>query len=773
MEIAIIGFALGVLGCQMQASLAALFWPLVGLLMTGFLVWLTRAWRRAAVLLCLGALLGFIQADWRAQLRLDDRLSAALEGQDIELVGRIAELPQGFDRGQRFRFVPDQAPAGVPEQILLSQYVLPAMLDVPPLIPRAGERWRLTMRLKRPHGSANPHGFDYEAWLFERGIGATGYVRPKGRNERLEAQAPGLAALIDRLRDGVRERFTRVLPDSPWRGVLVALAGGDQGSIPREQWRLFARTGVTHLMSISGLHVTMIGILAGGLLSCLWRRCAWLALRLPAQKAAVLGGCFAAGCYVLLAGSGVPAQRTFYMLAAAGLSLWLGIGAQVRRTLLLALLLVLLIDPWAVLSAGFWLSFTAVAALLMISAVSARAGLWREWWRAQWAVSLLTLPILLGLFQQFSLVSPLANAIAIPAISFVITPLALLFAALPLPSLAWLAETLLSGLMHFLHWCADVPFAVWQQAAPPWWLVLASCIGFGWSLMPRGVPARCSGLLCCVPLLAWTPPRPAAGTAQVRMLDVGQGLAVHVRTMSHDLLYDTGPLYSAEVDAGERVVLPYLRVEGVQALDMLVVSHDDSDHSGGADAILDGLPVREWRSSLHSGHALLSRQNLHRPCRKGDAWTWDGVRFEFLHPPADWAIHGDNSASCVLKVSTVGAALLLSGDAELRAEQAMLVDMAGKLAAPLLVAPHHGSRSSSHGDFIAAVLPREVLFSNGYRNRFHHPDETVVARYEAIGARTWRADRDGALSFELTGKAYTGPQTERSLHARYWHDSLQ
>ncbi|GAB2879039.1 DNA internalization-related competence protein ComEC/Rec2 [Uliginosibacterium flavum] len=780
----ILFFSLGIWLCQQQAELFSWAHALTaaagGLLVAGML---KKHARRSSwgMLLAAALLAGFAYANWRAELQLADKLAEALEGQDVEVVGRIVDLPQPFARGLRFQLETLDAPPGVPQNLALVWYVqgrysqtYDATAEEDSSLPavHAGERWHFTLRLRQPHGSLNPHGFDYEALMFERGIGATGYVRPKGRNERLAAFDATPMAWIDHWRERIRTRFERALPDSPWRGVLVALVVGDQAAIPKDQWKLFRQTGVTHLMSISGLHVTLIAALLGFGVGGLWRRVPALALRLPAQKAAVLAGVLAAGAYVLLAGSGVPAQRTLYMLAVAALALWLGRGTGALRVMTLALLVVLLIDPWAVLSAGFWLSFGAVGALLLMArGLPERGGRWHwlaNWLRAQWAVTLFTLPMLLGLFGQFSLVSPLANAVAIPLVSLVITPLALLFALLPLPALAEFAHWLLSLLMTVLQWCAAAPFAVWQQAAPPMWLV-AVCSGVAlWSLLPRGVPARWIGLLAFVPLLIWSPLRPLPGAAQVTVLDVGQGLAVHVRTATHDLLFDTGPQYSPETDAGERVVIPYLRAEGTPHLDMLIVSHKDKDHAGGADSILAEIPVLAWRSSLPVDSPLLAAAAPHQPCLRGQGWEWDGVHFDMLHPTPEFA-GSDNERSCVLRVQTMQGNILLTGDVEITAENALLASLPAQLPAQVLVAPHHGSHSSSQEAFIAAVGARSVVFTAGYRNRYQHPAPEVVARYAASSATLYRSDGDGAVRFDF-GQAGLQVSRARIEQARYWHD---
>lgn len=780
MPLHILSFALGVWLCQQQVALASSLPVLsawAGVFVPALL--LKSRWPRAGkvLLLLASVLVGFSYANWRAELRLNERLAEQLEGQDIEISVRIADLPQPLERSLRFVVDTLEAPAGVPPRLSLSWYAKGNPLQaesetsaLPAL--RAGERWRFTVRLRQPHGSVNPYGFDYEGYIFQRGIGAIGYVRPKGRNARLAAFDASPMAYVNRWREHIRERFERALPDSAWRGVLVALVVGDQASISKEQWALFRQTGVTHLMSISGLHVTLIASLFAWLLGSFWRRVPALALRLPAQKAAVLAGFVAAGMYVVLAGFGVPAQRTLYMLAVAALALWLERGASASRVLAVALLVVLLIDPWAVLSAGFWLSFGAVGALFLLGRQTGRGGVWH--WvlgclQAQWAVTLLTLPLLLGLFHQFSLISPVANALAIPVVSALITPLALLFAALPLPSLAEAANALTVWLMHFLHWCAAQPFAVWQQAAPPGWLVALCCVSALWALMPRGVPARYVGLLSFIPLVTWSPPRPAVGMAEVMILDVGQGLAVHVRTAEHDLLFDTGPQYGLESDAGERIVIPWLRASGTPRLDRLIVSHDDNDHSGGADSLLSSFPVSLWQSSLPPEHVLMHAAVPHQPCLRGERWLWDGVTFEFLHPFPGFSGR-DNDRSCVLKVSTAQASVLLTGDIERSAETELLAFAPATLAADILLAPHHGSRSSSHDDFVAAVGARHVVFTAGYRNRYQHPAPSVLARYAASGATSYRSDGDGAVRFDLLPTGIQ-PFRARTQLARYWHDA--
>lgn len=726
----------------------------------------------ARLLLALaGAALGFLWAAGFAHWRMADELPSALEGRDLEIVGVVAGLPQELERGLRFAFDVEQAVPGVPPRLSLAWYRgRDAEADESPRVPvRAGERWRLTVRLKRPHGNLNPQGFDYEAWLFERGIRATGYVRPRAAAARIDARVwrPGYA--VEMLRETIRDRFRDVLPGAPYAGILIALAIGDQQAIAPELWQSFSRTGITHLMSISGLHVTMLAGLAYALVNALWRRSPRLPLLMPAQHAGALGGLLAAFAYCLLAGFAVPAQRTLYMLGVVALAHLSRRELSASRVLALALLLVLLLDPWAVLAAGFWLSFGAVGLLFFIGGGRLGPAHWLvEWGRAQWAVTLGMLPALLALFQQFSLVSPLANALAIPLVSLVITPLVLAGCLPLLDPLLELAHWIAAGLMSGVEWLAALPLAVWQQAAPPFWAVLLALAGGVWLLLPRGFPARWLGLLAFLPMLTILPPRPPPGSASITVLDVGQGLAVHVQTARHDLLFDAGPAFSAEADSGNRIIAPYLRAMGVRRLDLLVISHADKDHEGGAASVLAALPVGAMKTSLPFEHPLSAQPVRHEPCRDGDAWEWDGVRFAMLHPDGAPLSRKSNDLSCVLRLEAGGRAMLLTSDIEAASEQALLARHGRRLAADVITAPHHGSKTSSTAGFIAAAGAREVIFPVGYRNRFGHPREDVVARYLASGARLHRSDAHGAIGIDLSPEGLR-IRRQREESRRYWH----
>jgi competence protein ComEC len=716
----------------------------------------------------LALILGFCWALMMAHGRMSDRLAPELEGTDIEVVGVVASLPAFEERSVRFELEPERAAVRLPRKILLAWYRNPGAEDeaavlAAPLHP--GERWRFSVRLRRPHGAFNPHGFDYEAWLLERGIGATGYVR--GRTQPLLLGVRGnFSDLIEKTRERIRDRFKRVLGETPASGVLAALAVGDQRAITAEEWRLFNRTGVTHLMSISGLHVTLVSGLVAWLAAALWRRSQALALRLPARKAAAAAAIVAALGYALIAGFAVPAQRTFWMVAVVALALWSGRIAAPARTLALALAVVLAFDPWAVLQAGFWLSFGAVALIFWVSDQDQNP--LHQALRVQWAITLGLAPAALFLFAQVSLAGPLANAVAIPLVSCVVTPLALAAAVLPWDGLLAAASWLTEWLLLFLEWCAALPVALWQQHAPPLWATLAALAGVAWLLAPRGLPWRGAGLAQMLPAIALPPPAPAPGEAWITTLDVGQGLAVLVRTASRALLYDAGPAFGAS-DSGERVVAPLLRAQGIEELAAMVVSHNDMDHAGGASSVLENFEVGMVLSSLAPAHPLLAMAPFSRRCAAGERWNWDGVAFAILHPE-DLQEKKANNLSCVLKVSAGGRSMLLTGDIERLAESGILARDRAALQSEVLLVPHHGSRTSSSAEFLAAVRPAFAVLPVGYRNRFGHPHAAVLERYAVLQALIYRTDRDGAVTVRLSGQGVR-VEGERRLRRRYWHDA--
>jgi len=787
MRLYIVGFAGGVWWLQQQAQLPELTgaWIAapVALIALGAVSGGSRRWRfvrRTAAALCCVAC-GIAWAAWLAQMRLADQLAIEWEGEDIQVVGVIATMPQPYERSVRFEFDIERVltpHAVVPAHVAISWWGTPERAAQRATLPelRAGERWQLTVRLRRPHGTLNPHGFDYESWLLERDIRATGYVRSGPSNRRLAAVVARPGYWIERVREDVRARIQRALSDAPYAGVLTALAVGDQRAISQSQWQVFTRTGVNHLMSISGLHVTMISGLAFALAYALWRRSAYLTLRVPARKAAAVAGLLTALGYAWLAGFAVPAQRTVYMLAVVAVALWSGRMNSASVVLCAALFVVLAIDPWAVLAPGFWLSFGAVAVIMFVTTGRIAQEHWfAAWARVQWAITLALIPLLLAMFQQISLVSPLANAIAIPVVSFVVVPLTLVGVALPFDLVLQLAHAVMGACGAMLEWMSALPLAVWQQHAPPPWTVVIAMMAIAWMLMPRGFPARWIGVAGLLPLFLVEPAALAERTVKLTVLDVGQGLAVVVQTRHHSLLYDAGPAYGPQTDSGNRIIVPYLRASGVRVLTGMIVTHADNDHSGGANSVAQAMAPEWLLTSMAADHPAMALAASASRCEAGARWRWDGVDFELLHPaPDNYAREKfrGNDRSCVLKITAGDASVLLAADVEQKSEREMLASVPDKLRAQILLVPHHGSRTSSSPEFVARVNPDVALVAAGFRNRFGHPKEDVLDRYRALGTRIYRTDLDGALLIEIGGEA-AKVQRYRALHRRYWHAGLE
>jgi competence protein ComEC len=774
-------FALGAWLLQQQSALPSL--GVLFLLLPLLAGW--RHWSRARsdslrvlgrlslLLACVCAGFGWavVQASWR----LADELPLHWEGRDLRIAGTVRGMPERTQAGWRIVVQVRHAltpGAHVPARIQVSladDSFEPVPGTLPPV--EAGERIVFTARLKRPHGTWNPHGFDFEAWLLERGIRATGYVRT-GEPFLREGLAPAdpLAA-VDRWRAVVRSRLLDAVPDSGFGGVLVALAIGDQQGIGRDQWDVYTRTGVGHLISISGLHITMLASVASLVAVRLWRRSQRLTRTLPAQDAGAWIGLATGVGYALVAGFAIPAQRTAWMLATVVVAARLRIHLNRWDILGLALLVVVLVDSMAVLAPGFWLSFGAVALLMFGGEENAGPRRWwKQWLHAQWAMFLGLAPLAVGLFQQVSIVAPLANAVAIPVVSFAVVPLSLLAAISPWPWPAELAVGILSLLHRALEMLSSLPWASHVQHAPAPWALLMAASGAVWLLLPRGFPSRWLGLLALLPLVALRPAPLPEGEASVTLLDVGQGLAVVVRTRQHTLLFDTGPAWSAEADSASRIVLPYLRGEGVERLDALVVSHDDRDHTGGLGTVLRGQRVGWLLTSLPPSHPGLRGGPGATPCVAGQRWRWDGVGFRMLHPLAGAAgrVRRDNARSCVLRVDAGAASVLITADIERDGEAALLATGA-PLAASILVVPHHGSATSSTDAFLDAVRPTWGWIPVGYRNRFGHPHADVVSRYRHRAVRLLRTDASGAVSARL---APDGVRVEswRAQRQRYWHD---
>lgn len=720
------------------------------------------------------ALAAFLWAWWQAEQRLALDIPAALEGRDLLLRGTLVSLPEIDGRATRFVFqVREREQQGT--WVAFAPTLRLSWYDAPPV--RAGQGWQLQVRLKRRHGFRNPGGFDYAGWLFQNGVTATGYVRAGDAAQTWPALDTRRADV--RLRAVVEQRLRPLLTHVREAGLLRALTLGAADGISAQAWEVYRATGTSHLVSISGLHIGLVAGLGFGCGRWLWSRSQRLTQRIAAPRAAALAALFAATLYAALAGFSIPTQRAWIMALVILAGTLLARPGHAVHSLALALVAVLIFDPFAVLSPGFWLSFVAVAIIFMQQAQESaargrRATLLdsgRQLVRMQLALTLGLLPFTLLFFGQSGWVAPLANLFAVPWTSLLLVPP--LFAALlclyPLP---WLAQWLLvlagwiaSVMLDVLGWLAALPGAVVGMPETPLPVIVAAMAGVVLWLLPRGTPQRGLAGLLLLPLLTWTAPRPAPGTAWFTLLDVGQGLAAVVQTARHTLVYDTGPRFSAEFDTGSAVVAPFLAAQGVRQVDLLVVSHGDNDHSGGAAALDARLPVYRTLSSVPQQFTW-RRANR---CAAGQQWNWDGVVFRMLHPDAG-AGSSENDASCVLQVHAIdGTGVLLPGDIEAAAERHLVARYGNGLRSEILVAPHHGSRTSSTPDFIAAVAPEHVLFPAGYRNRYGFPSARVLDRYRALGSETLVTAATGAIRFQLGApQASSAPLLERDRVRHYW-----
>ncbi|MBU6270144.1 MAG: DNA internalization-related competence protein ComEC/Rec2 [Betaproteobacteria bacterium] len=802
--------------------------------------WRLRAAARpvSAILVLVG--LAFATGGWallRAHAGLASRLPPALEGMELVVRGTVLDMPVPSAQGwrTRLRIEAIESPAGLSAGPITARVSWPSpeagRPGAEPVAGRdapfvAGEHWRLALRLRRPLALRNPGQFDAELRALEEGIDALGTVRvgPRAavRPQRLAGMSFALPVLVERARTALRDAIERALADqaTPVRGVVVALVVGDQSAIPADHWERFNRTGVGHLMSISGLHITMLAGLGIWSVRRLWRS----GLRLPGRggpappaawlaepHAAWVGAVVCAFAYSAIAGWGLPAQRTCWMLAVAGFALLAGRARGAREVLCTAAAVVCLLDPWAPMAAGFWLSFAAVAAIIwhgsrmrlgqagadpaMASPRGSPRRPWRpraiarvravlgEAWRSQVAATLALLPLGTLFFASVSLVGPLANAFSIPLVSGLITPLALAgggLALLPGPLgdwvlqlTAWLTEALLAALAV----CDGWRWASLVIPEPEPLALLLAVLACALLLAPWPIPGRVWAAGGLLPLL-FTPARaPPPGELWLTAFDVGQGMAVLVETSAGRLLYDAGPAWSGDSDAGSRVLGPSLRARGIHRLETMVISHRDTDHAGGALSLLRQLAVDQVASSLPDDHPVVRSAARHRRCRRGDAWQWGDTRFEWLHPADDdpplARRAGANPLSCVLRVQSPAGSVLLPGDIE-AAQEAGLLDRldATALRADLLVAPHHGSRTSSTAGFLKAVAPRWAIFQVGYRNRFGHPAPAVLQRYREQGIGVLRTDRDGAISIRLRAGAEPRIALSRREPPRYWRMSV-
>jgi len=729
-------------------------------LVAGIVLWTQRGWKRA-----LGAgVLGFGLCGLHVAHALSLQLPPSMERQDAVVTGRLVDLPAHEARRTRFVLRVDDD-AAIPEA-LRGRLLQLSWYDPYRAVGRslrfglhAGSRWRMEVRLRAPRGLRNPGVFDSEKTALARRVAATGYVRSPEAARQL-ARPHG----VDAWREAMSARIAAAAPPTAARFVQ-ALALGDTRGLDDIDWETLRATGLTHLIAISGFHVGMVAALFALLASLLWRALPTLARRVPRPQAAALAALAGAGGYAVVAGFALPTVRTLLMIAVVVAARGLRRQVRVGDALAMAALAMLLVDPLAALTAGFWLSFAGVAWLAWCLP-DAGHRIVGDFLSAQGVATLGLLPLTVVLFGQASLAGPLANLVAIPWWSLVVVPLSLLGTALDAlhagaGGWAWRAAAWCFDLSWpLMQWLAGSRFALWWLPEARWFALPLALLGAFWCLLPRGLPGRPLALLLWLPLLWPARGLPPEGAAELVVLDVGQGLSVLVRTARHSLLYDMGPAQPEGFDAGERVAVPSLRALGVRRLDAAIVSHGDNDHAGGFDAVRRAYPVPVAFAPDGAGI------DGTRDCLAGVQWEWDGVRFRFLHPP-QYFPYLKNESSCVLRIESAHGAALLTGDIGEVVERDLLRRDPASVHADVVLVAHHGSAESSDPGFVAATGARHALLSTGHGNRFGHPRPEVVERWRQAGAGVADTSAAGALRVRLQAGGTTVEARRRS-HPRPW-----
>lgn len=735
------GFICGAYSLYLCADL-----PSIGLLVAigaaALLALLGRATRVLAAFL-----IGFVFMGIAATIAIGKRLPPDPDRGTLAADFAVIDFPQQQNASVRLLVEPLDNTT-LPRRIRLSWHE-------PSILPRIGETWHLRVRLRPPRGFANSGLFDYEGWLFQHGIGATGYVVPSSKNRELleHAEQP-----IPKLRGRLAERLLRTLPADEASAVLLALTVGSRHLLGPEQWQQFARTGTSHLMAISGLH---IGLAAGGafvlsqILLLPWAR------RINVRDwAGSVALCAALG-YVLISGLAIPARRAAVMLVLVWGALICRLEARAERILLLTALLTCLMDPLSIFSGSYMLSFAAVLTLVWtakrsLAPVAENMGIAVRMMRGGKRLVVLQVLLLLGLlpvaaalFGQVSAAAPAVNTLMLPIFSFLVVPAALLGLVLggALSAvgdmLLWIAYYATRAALVVVAEAATWPLAALKTAALRWHLIPIALLSVTWVMLPPGFLGRAIAWPAALFLVFYKPATPMPSCFNVHVLDVGQGFAALVQTSNSTLLYDAGPRFMSGADTGTLVVVPYLESLGIRELDTLVISHGDLDHSGGSAAVVERFP----NSTLAVGELRNAPAKQAELCVAGQRWTWDGVEFRFLQPAAQNRGEG-NDSSCVMRVSAGANSVLFTGDIERPVERQLLRE--GLLeGATVAMVPHHGSRTSSGADFVASLRPQLAVVSSGYLNRWGFPKADVVGRWQAVGAEVLNTADSGAITFSL------------------------
>lgn len=738
-------------------------------------------------------LLGICYGVSWGQYALSHQLPDSLSPSEFLLTGQVTGLPSIDDNRVRFNFriLPtadnhnhNGEAFGAFKTVRLNWYYNPVEI-----IP--GQVWRLKVKLKRPRGMVNPGGFDYQAWLIRQGVSATGYVRKEGSNH--------LLTTLNSF-DAERFRLQKAIQKSPnsddAKSLVVALTLGDRALVSDELWDTLAHSGVVHLMVISGLHVGLVAMFSFGVGAGFARVGALLGLPVTVRYWGGICSLLAAAAYAGVAGFNLPAQRALIMILVVIFAVLL--DRKVSRSLGFGLALagVALLDPLACLSAGFWLSFGAVACLLWLVPVAVKASPWTRFIRVQWLVFIALLMPLILCQLPIAWLSPLVNMVAIPWVSLFIVPLCLIATVVFPLNPEWAVE-----IWSLACWQLDY-FVLFIQAfsEPPHTtifpltilktileldllprylplpmsfnvslvLVLISCL----LLLPRGFPGKYLLIPLTVGLVFM--PFNQGPPLKVTVLDVGQGLSIVVQTYGgagrHTLVYDTGPGHHSGFNTGKSVVAPYLRYKGITQVDMLVLSHSDNDHAGGAESLFELFPATQvfWGEKIKLDKPTQWANKDVSFCRAGESWSWDGVVFKFLHP-SEKAEKNNNNRSCVLQIQYRDQTIILPGDIESEVERRLEETIQLEQPIALLVAPHHGSRTSSTSGFVKKLKPQHVVFSAGYKHHFGHPAPAVMSRYQHQGSRLWNTADHGAIEFSWDERGYLRAIDTRINKKRYWY----
>lgn len=714
---------------------------------------------------------GFCYVLLVAYLQIDQGLEPKTENKDVIVTGVIASVAEIRKDHSRFLIeletLSDQAGNKFkpPKLARLSWYKSKT-------IPKPGEKWQFSVRLKRPYSFMNSGGFDYEAWMLRQGIKATGYVKKSTLNKKITDTNH---FFIEKQRDKIASQLKQRL-DNPLLGLVLALSLGERSQLNVEQWQVLTQTGTNHLIAISGLHLGLIAGFTYFIAYFIWRQFYFLTQRLPAPYFASLAAFTIALIYALLSGFALPAQRALIMLGVFFISLIQPRQVLISNVIAVAAIIILILDPFAVIAVDFYLSFMAVIFILYLTRfrINKQHKL-TKWIVLQCLLSLCLVPILILWFKQVPLYSIAANLIAIPVIGFLIVPLSLiaLMFLFSLPSQAENIYALIDIIYEKLWWClsflSEQSHSIIAIALPNLVSLFLAIIGVLILTMPRGLPARYLGIFFFLPLLFPMKAPFKDSEFEFVLLDVGQGLSAVIQTQNHTLLYDAGARFSERFNIGDAVVKPYLRQKGIRDLSMFIISHGDNDHIGGANAVVNNFRINQIISSVPDKLTGQKVEDCGVGQGAGQSWQWDGVNFEMLSFAPMTNLRGNN-ASCVLKVSSKYGSVLLTGDIEKEAEAVLVNKYREKLASDILLVPHHGSKTSSTNAFISAVSPEYAFIPAGYKNRFGLPKQDIMTRYATFNVKTYVSYETGQLSasFLETGLQINEFRTE---NRRFWHHS--